>query len=525
MNGKSIVARRENRKAFYGATINFDDITQDSVANVVSTAVESSEALTQLDGVIATIGDNVNLASIIAPVIETLTQDGVALNADSIDSAFGILNSIASEIDLDSVNSVRGAEVVASVIATNIYTILSEELPFVGNISDMSKTTSGKYKVYSVVSKAEGTVGAFVDGEEITPVNAGGVMAFAIREEEMAYDGSVDTYTFNLKVAPSSSDNYKMLKGSNEIQFGETFVNDFEVSASEATAVRFAKVGGTSITVTFDYTAGTIEIKVTDGADQTADGTPLYFLGTLDTSKMLEITASVVSEIVGNDYVAFPVTINAKVSTLDLRDTMTNTGINLRANGLTTSILKIAEEQKALSVKFIHRLAKKSGTLVDIAGANETTVEGKYKRFILALAGTRGEIVTDSGITQKVAILGGSHLEKIVSALNGLASVGNANSNGFRKLGYIGDAPCYFDPKHDTTYPVTDGVQRVIVIGNPDDNSKKAVIKGVGLPIIPNKNINDLNGNDTTPFTGKLVASVNKDEKSRKLVKYIDVKL
>ncbi len=514
---------KQTRLDFYSSNIDFDSINEGVLVNTLGGIIKTSSVarLVEMDSV----ENNNAISKIVAKTLMQVQNDGFNVDADSIDTALFVTKNIIENIDMDSVNSVRGGEIVASIVASNIYGILSDDLPFIGNISDLKKDGT-KFKVYSVVNEVSTAVADFSDGDKLTSVNAGERLAYAIRDEEQAFVTGSLTHTFDLKVKTGSA-NYKMLKGANEVQIGaDLFVNDYEVSSSETIAKRFAKIESTDATVVFDYAAGTI--VVTFSADIT-NGTPIYFVGSLDTDKISEISGTIKTDIRDANYVAYPVAINTSVKQLDMRETLQATGINIKSSALTMAVQKVIEETKYNGIANVRRLATAfAGGLVDIASNSGVTTYDKFKIFDIALSSVRSDIAVSSQITNRVCLVGGRGLQEIVVGLdtvNNTATSVNSNSNGIRLIGYIKETPCYFDPTHDTKYPIVSGKHRIIVVGNPNEQAKKATIKGVGLPLIPEKMINDIDGNETIPFTGKLVSSINKDEYSRKLVRYIEVKI
>jgi hypothetical protein len=532
-----VIREREARKNFYVTTIDFDNVQTDNVVNSMNELVASSENLTMLDSVIAK-NTETTLSKIIA---DTITSTGKGVTADSIDLAIGVANKIAKKwiadknVSMDSIENVAGGEILGSLVALNIYSILSTSLPFAGDIADLVPISGNKdnvkFKLFSVSPMVKKGMGELADGDELTPLNVGKTMAMAERTDIQNFATDTLTYTMDVKKKDGDTDNYPMERGVNEVLIGGDYqieLNDFDVSSRETTAKRYAKTDdGVDITVTFDYDGGKITIEYSDNI---ADGTPQYFSASLSSEKLMEIAGVVASELIDETYVAKPVVINTNVNTLALRQVLQSTGLNLSSNDLLIALSKVAEETKRKKVYYATLFARPFGETIDIDGASETTVAERYKHFLIGVEKARADIVEKSQITSNVVLIGGSGLVDIYSALSTEPNKTNKvmdDNNTIRFLGYLNDIPCYYNPLHDEEHPVDDGKHKVFVVGNPSDPAKKAVISGVGLPVLPE----DLGFDNTTTsdkiisLQGKLVVSYNKSKRAKELARELTVKL
>ena len=141
-------------------------------------------------------------------------------------------------------------------------------------------------------------------------------------------------------------------------------------------------------------------------------------------------------------------------------------------------------------------------------------------------------------LTDNVLVLGGKNLVDAFGMLakntDGLTVRDTNKANTFKFLGYLdGKYPAYYDPRHDDKYPLVD-VNGVVsstaseneygtlqVVGTPADPAKRAVITGVGLPIIPvDLKISD-DSEQKIALEGKMIVDANKDPHARKLCKSI----
>ena len=534
-----VIKDREARKSFYAtAIVDMDSIQEDGLKLAVKGTVEASDNLTMLDSAIKS-ATKTDLATIITKSIQSA---GVKPTLDSIDMAVTTASKIAKKwiadknVDMDSVENVAGGEILGSLVALNIYSILSASLPFTGDIADLVPVKGAKdnvkFQLFSVSPMVKKGMGELEDGDELTALNAGKTMAMAERTDIQYFETDNLSYTFNIKKKDSDTTNYPMEKGVNEVLIGGNYqieLNDYDVNSRETTAKRIATTDdGVTITVTFDYEGGKITV---DYSDNIEDGTPQYFSASLSSEKLMEIAGVVASELVDETYVAKPVVINTNVNTLALRQVLQSTGLNLSSNDLLIALSKVAEETKRKKIYYSTLFAKPFGETIDIDGASETTVAERYKHFLIGVEKARADIVEKSQITSNVVLIGGSGLVDIYSALSTEPNKTNKvmdDNNTIRFLGYLNDIPCYYNPLHDEEHPVTDdGEHKVFVVGNPSDPAKKVVISGVGLPVLPE----DLGFDNTSTsdkiisLQGKLVVSYNKSKRAKELARELTVKL
>jgi len=538
----NIPALRDERKSLYLDAIgDFENVELDSVENLSKQIIAGSDKLTHLDSIVqASSGDKEDLASVISKALISAKTD---LTADSIDMAFGVASSIAnaySNIDLDSIGNVQGSEVIGSLIALNIYAVVSSSIPFAGDIADLVPVQGGKdntkFQVISAVPVVTEAVGDYSKGDVITPINAGGTMAFTERTGREEFVTDTLSYVFNVKKSSSDANNYPMSKGTNEVVIGtEVFLNDFDVSSSEDKSVRQVTVpfpdgagvpADTTFTATFDYQAGTITLDVSANILAT---TPISFIASLDNDDLGAISGTVGTELSENTYVAKAVVLNTKVNTLALRQVLQTTGLNLTSNDLVMALNKIAEETKRRKVDYATQFAYGYGATIDIGSADTNTIADRYKQFLIAVEEAKADITSKSQITSNVVLVGGKALLKLyagLSADSNTVNIMNDDSNSIRYMGTLnGVYQCYYDPMHDILHPA-DPVQgdKVFVIGNPADPTKKASISGVGLPILPEDLGFDTSSKKITSLQGKLVVSYNKDTNARELARWINVK-
>lgn len=530
-----VVDDRLARANLYGEMINMDEATVEDVANVTSAIVESTDGMVNLDSIVSGAGDKdnkINLSSIVAQAVFAGTEGQVT--TDSLDVAFGLVSSISKRyehINMDDVGNISGGDIIATYVALNIFTVLSANLPFVGDIADLVAMQGGKdntkFQVVSANAVVVDGMGETVKGDVINSVNAGKSMAYSERKDTQEFVTATLTYTFNAKKLVADTGNYAMERGTNEVIIGGSiFINDFEVASTEAVATRTVTVDSIDYKATFNYEAGTIVLVLSDNI--VAD-TKIYFIASLSADKLGEITGSVGTEISTHTYVAKPVALNTKVNTLKLRQVLQATGLNLNSNDLVVALNKIAEETKAMKLEYATMFAKPFGTTIDITSATETTIADRYKHFLIGVEEAKANIVTTSQLTSTVCLVGGSGLVKLFAGLSNDATTTRIitdDNNSIRRLGVLNNSyECFFDPNHDTKYPIVGQVSKIFVVGNPSEPSKKVAIAGVGLPILPEDLGLDTNSNKTISLQGKMVISFNKESRSQELVKTLSVKL
>jgi hypothetical protein len=529
-----VISARDERLSFYQSNINFDEVTREEVKSTIASIADEKVAplMAQLDSILSQKEDAISLSDVITDGIMFAKENGVKINPNTLDVAIGVAQEALKRVQLDSIGNVTGGEIVASYIKLNIYSVLSANIPFAGDIADLvpvaGTKNNTKFKVYSVEPVVGKAMGEMTEGETINGLTSGDTFAILERHETQVADGSATSFTFNLKAKEGDATNAKMERGVNEcVVAGVTFIEDYDVSAKENPAKRVIAVDGNTYTVTFDYNAGTIKLDTTTAL---ASGTKIYFEGSISTDELGSGTGSIKSEIVDYNYIAIPVSIDVVVNALKLRQVLQSVGLNLQANDLTLALMKIAEEVKQLKIKKALALSKDYGNGVDLSTATENTIAGRYKEFLIEVDSAKADIVEKSGLTSNIVLVGGKGLVRLFSGLSTDEAKTNSitsDETSVRFLGYLnGNIPCIYNPKHDTEYPTNgDGYESIFVIGNPVNPTQKVVISGVGLPILPNDDIGaDANSNKTVRMMGKLVVSSNKDQRTRELVRRLKVK-
>jgi hypothetical protein len=521
---------REDRVAIYSSLMDFDNIQdkKDEVVDLFANVIKANDKLISFDSAVSS--DKINLPQIVGDVVLDLSKN-VEIDPYKFDAIVGAVIKVADEVDFDSIGSVQGGEVVASLIKANIYTIISADVPFSGTISDMVAISGGKsntkFKMLVVEPVVTSANAGFSEGDGINGLNAGDLLAFSTRNQTFSFETDTLTYTFNIKKSNSDTDNYKMSRGTNEVVIGGSiFIDDFEVSSTENPAKRVITVDNITYTVTFKYADGQIVLEISDNI---VAGTKIYMEGALDTSKLSEIVGGISSDIRDYNYIAHPVNLDVKFNIVKARELLQNASLNIATNDMAVALSKISAEIKQAKINKAISLATSFGSVIDIANADESTIADRYKRFLIGVEDARSDISTKSGLTSNIVLVGGSALVRIYSALStdsAKTNVVTSNENSIRFLGFLnGTIPCYFNPKHDIDYPTTDDKDKVFVVGNPTDPAKKPVVDGIGLPILPDDLGADADSNKTTRLSGKVVVSANKDPRARKQVRELTVKL
>ncbi len=528
---------RKVRKGFYLETLGATDNKQEALSAIVSKYLGNVggynlDSIT-LDGVN---DEPISLTDIIAGTIYMAhNESGLDITADSIDSAIITTQKVLDSLDVDLDSATPEARgIVAQIVGLNIYTSINAQLPFTGNVSDfVGDKNTGKFKLYSVESEAQKDAGEIKKGESLVGANAGKRFAFLTRDEEMKYVAGTTTYTFNLKNVAKDANNYPMEKGRNSVTIGSVFVDDYEADSKAKKTTRNAvvvKEDGTEVdvTVTFDYEAGTIKAEFT--ADIDAD-TPLYFEAALDTSDIDKVAGALNVDIVDENYIAQKVAIDVKANAFDIREALQVAGININATGLRFALNKVESERGALEIAKVRSLAKPFGGVINIKTAQEQTIADRYKHIVKAVANAGADILEKSLIAGNLAVVGGSAVVDIVNALGtsrvDVDRLKQTNSqNGLRELDTLYGVRYYFDPTHDEKYPL-DGANNdehtLLVVGVANDQLKRAVIGGVGMPILPEQPINEISGTKTTRLLGSVVVSPNRNERARNQARKLKV--
>ncbi|MGW8169648.1 MAG: hypothetical protein ACWGHH_06555 [Sulfurovaceae bacterium] len=535
-----IVALRNGKINYINKGLNGDKLGE-----TISNTLSMDESFETLDGILAGGEKEVDLCGITMNTIASAQHNGVNISADAIDASIEVAKQIGESdlMSMDGIQSVDGSGIVASVVALNQYYILNSNIAGLdGNIADMESTGKDNltYKVFSANPIVTKGMGDLADGTALTPLNAGQIMAHTMRNGELVIADAVLSYTFNVKKLSTDSSNYGIARGVTEVVIGDTGIslNDYGVAAQETIPKRTVTIGGKQVTMTVNYTAGTVVVAIEAGA--LAVGTVLFVDTALDYSKTSEIRGMVGNEIADYDYVAKPVIIGTKASVMDIRQTQQQIEFGLIGGGLKTATEKIAHEAQYIKLGLASRFAKLFGTAIDLAASTDyATTQEKYKVLTANIDTASVAIGEESGLTDNVIVVGGKGL---VNAFNMLAQTDASgatvrdinDANGVKYLGLLGGrVPAYYNPLHDTNYPLVDSTgvvsgtpannkfNTLMIIGTPADVSKRVVISGIGMPILPIDFKINSNSEQEFGLEGKTVLSANKDPRARKLVKKI----
>jgi len=543
---KSTVQNRESRLkglavALSGAN---DAVTLDAVFDKV-THDDENKGLVKLDAILAQDENAESLAGILASGVALAKDNGVLVTADAIDLSIHTAEALADQlVTMDGINSVDGSAVVATATAFNQYVILNSNIAGLdGNIADMEALRGGdknntKFKIYSFNPEVVDGMGDIEDKTILTPKNVSKVMALASRDMVQEVESGVTEYTFHT-IDKVGSKYYAIGRGVTELILGDTGIvlNDYEVSAQETNPIRTVTLDGGQVTMKLTYDDGKIEVTVEDGALPV--GTKLYVSTSLSTEKIGEIRGFVGSNIQDFTYVAHPVTIGTKANMLDIRQVQQQVGHSLLPTGLQVAGQKIASEILGKKIDLASRFATRSGTPIDLTvNKGLATTNEAYKLLTVGIDVASVEILEESMLTDNVIVVGGKALvhafDMMAKNTDGMNVRDTNTANTFKFLGYLdGKYPAYYDPRHDDKYPLVDeeGVvnsdatknvyNTLLTIGTPADPAKRAVIYGVGLPIVPvDLKIND-NSEQKVALEGKIVLDSNKDPHARKLAKKI----
>ena len=546
---KSTVKNRDGRLG--GLTIAMgganEAITLDAVISQ-ATHNEGNKGLVALDGILSQDEKGVDLAGILVAGIKQAQSQGMNISADAIDLSIATANMIAdsSLVSMDGINSVDGSGVIATATAFNQYVILNSNINGLdGNIGDMEAIKAGdknniKFKVYSFNPEVTNGMGDIGDNTILTPANVSLPMAFATREFTAVKADLVLSYVLDVKAKVGDGANYPIGRGVTELIIGDTGIslNDYEVSSQETVPKRQITYDGKQITLEVDYALGTITVTLEDNATL-PNGTKLFLSTSLSSDTISEIRGYAGSNIQDFTYVAHPVVIGTKATMMDIRQVQQQVNHALLPVGLQVAGQKIASELIAQKIDKATKFSTQSGTPLDLTvNRGLATTNEAYKLLTVAIDRASVEILEESMLTDNVLVLGGKNLVDAFGMLakntDGLTVRDTNKANTFKFLGYLdGKYPAYYDPRHDGMYPLVDeaGVvngtpalnvySTLQVVGTPADPAKRAVITGVGLPIIPvDLKIND-DSEQKISLEGKMIVDANKDPHARKLCKSI----
>jgi hypothetical protein len=531
---------RNVRHSFYLDTIAQSDNDPSKAMSAIVSTYFRNVAKYDLDAVqFDGIGDNdsaVSMSDLIANTIVSAHKfAGKEITADSIDSAIIVTQKTLDSLDFDTDSATPEARgIVAEIVGLNIYSTINANAPFVGRISDLAKTSQvGKFKVYRVEGTASKDAGELKEGDSLLGANGGKKFVLSNRTEEQLFVAGTTDYTFNLKNLATDTDNFKMKRGLNSVTIGDVFVDDYEADSNARTSIRenyVTKADGTEVkvTVTFDYDGGTIKVVFENDID--AD-TPIFFEGVLDSKDIDKISGKIEVDQQNDNYVAIPVFVDVKGNTFDMRQSLGTSGVNITATGLQFALDKIRHEVVTAEFDKLRALAKPYGGVVDVKSATEDRLSDRYKVFTKTVANAMADILKESLTAGRGVVIGGS---AVIDIVNGLGTSNDDvdrvkvqnGQNGLRKLDTLYGVDYYFDPTHDAQYPL-DGANNdehtVFVANIANETLKQPVIGGIGLPILPDKPIKEINGTDTVRLTGSVVIAPNKSARARKQVRKLKV--
>ncbi len=541
MKKSTVAEQRQDRVHSYADMDNGINATATSFSEIVAKEVANNEAMASFDSLLAEhkaipLGEqsSLSLDSLVSGAMIDAEKAGFPLTPASFDAALQAAQSILENADLDSINDASGAIILASFIKLNIFQILSASIPFTGDVSGIESTggSGSKFQIVTITPVVTRAMGDLEVDDCIDGSNSGSTFAFTERTSVMvavngATPASPTVYTFNLRAKNKDANNAKMERGVNSVTIGVLEIQDFDITTNEAIGKRQVTHNGITYDVSFNYNAGTIVLTL---SKDIAVGTKIYFSSALSAKALGDATGVIGSEAIPNIYIGKAVAIDTSTNTLQTREMQKVLGYDSNSTELMMAMSKISEEAKANKLRLVHQMATPYGITIDIASATENTITARYKRVLVEIEKARTEITTQTGLTSNIVIVGGIGLVEVYASLSsneGKTGVINQGSEtGFRKLGVLNDnIEVYFDPNYDATHPVVNGVHTFSVIGNPSDSTRRAVISGVGVPLMPVDLGTDSNSNKKTRIEGKLVISANKAEASKRLVRQLSVKL
>ncbi|NOR56999.1 MAG: hypothetical protein GQ474_00570 [Sulfurimonas sp.] len=540
---KHTIAKRDNN--LNAINLALDTSSEVSLDAVMSEAVKA-DALVTLDGLMPQ-GDNAHsVTDTMLASIQLAQGNGIEVSSDAIDLSISTSAMIAdSMVEMDGINTADGSAIVATATAFNQYVILNSNIKGIdGNIGDMEAVKGGdknntKFKLYAFNPTVTKGMGDLADGTLITPQTATLNMAFAQRETTFVKTNLVLSYVFNVKAIAGGA-NFAIGRGQTEVVIGDTglVLNDYEVSAQEVKPKRTITYNDKQIDMVIDYVAGTVTVTLEDNVTLSND-VKIYVTSAVSVKEISKVRGFVGSDIADFTYVAMPVTLGVEASMMDIRQVNQAVKHAILPIGLQVAGQKIATELIAQKIDKASRFATRSGTPIDLSvNRGLATTAEAYKLLTVGIDRASVEILEESMLTDKVTVIGGKGLVDAFGMMakntDGMTVRDTNSANTFKFLGYLdGKYPAYYDPRHDSIYPLVDVTGAVsgtaadnvynslTVIGTPSDPAKRAVISGVGLPIIPV----DLKINDDSiqkiALEGKIICDANKDPKARKLAKQL----
>lgn len=524
-------------------SVGMAEALDEGVKRAIQRGDTSMSRLGKINEMLSLTNDSLTFGKVMSGIITQDTYKG-RITGDAVEMALSVAKRVSNDAmfdkldQLDGIQNVSGTEVLATVLFSNISVIMSSGLGrIIGSISDVEPVKGNrdniKFKVFSQSSVVIKGMGSVADNVVLNPSNATLPMAFAQRELNAVTETGVTVFTLNAKALSTAVTNTPLARGETEVIIGDNFtLNDFEVRANETTYSATGNLGTGTATLAVNYTAGTVTVTLS-AATVVAVGTPIQIVTSLSHADMSAITGTVGVDIIENMYIARTVSLATEASFMNTRTALLTGNVNLFVDGLRVISEKIATERIALSLKKATSFANTaSPDTLDVSGITGLSVADKFASVVVKW-GTMGKaILTESQVTDKVSIVGGSGLVTIATSLaTGSGSSANeavlkdTEENGYKWIATIGDTfDCFYDPTFDTTYPPVGNVHKMWVIGSPSDPTKRACITGVGLPLMPPTDaIFGNDGKKIIRLEGKLIVDSNKDGKSRKLARMLQV--
>ena len=509
-----------------------EEVFLDRVSNTIAVLDENrtSERMS-FDSVSLKDKDDKTTLDIAKIITDAVATAGAEYSEDSLSTALTITQTLLDNVEMDSVNTIAGKDILASLVAVNIAQGMSATLPFIGNLSGSRTEVKGrtgggaKIAVYDVHALAGNDMGEIKKGDELVGQNLLKSFVTTSRRAIKPFVAGTLDYTFDLKAIATDANNAEMAKGYNTVIIGGVVMDDHEADDREVTATRTIKVEDVTYTTVFDYAAGTI--KVTLDKD-IKDGSSIIFKAGLSTEDYEKVAGVVDTKVLLHTYMGQKVIGRVQIKELDRRLVSQEVGLDLQMNSISVALEKAKQENLAENIFNVTSMATPFGELVNIKDSNYDSVGEQYKLFVKEASNAGIDILKESSLTGNYAIIGGKAVADIVNGLKLNAENRSSQADGANivsKLTTYDGVDYFYAPMLDDLYPAVAGVHTVFVVGNPTKESHKATVSGIGLPILPENGFADLKGNQTVTLSGILIADTNNSRFSSKLVRKLTVKL
>ena len=483
-------------------------------------------------------GHSVNLSSVLAPHLMGID------NETALDSIMTLAGDIATDTTLDGLDGIRGAEIRSQFILTNALIIKSSEMVgIVGNVNNFIEinTPMGgtKYEVYTVspyVIKGKGEI------EDETPLNSTNIftpISTLERSTSEVHDGAKVEYLFDVKLKSTDTENFKIRRGHTSVDITD-FENDITLNfddsrvASKSKADKDNREGANSKAVSYEvnYADGTVSIKL-EAPDAISEGSVIFIESSLDSDDLVSSRSTIGVDIENAVYQPQLVNIGVEYSLVDEEEVAKSLNRSFLNDKLATVGNKIGSEILGKACRQIPKVAKEYAK-IDLSGDTSLTKAEKFKTVLSKINQCSAHIATTTGIAGagRTSLLGGDMLFDIYDlssqSANGMTKAPTGEDNAISMLGLLnGRHKSYVYPNFDAENPIDeDGYSTIVVIGMPYEDAKAVFVKGMPIPLRPVKNLRiDDNLKIKIPFTGQLIARLNRENNSRKLAMKIKVKL